>query len=164
MGYGYYFTWSHYGSCGSQPDCKIAGGVWEWGCCWGGVAVYSWPCIGMPFFNHEVVKKALVMAMEKKNDRIYVEFVAGVLQWRADYYCNWCFLMILVFLIILLPFKILNSVIDYEDLNGILNYIWRWIIHHHSPAKIYLDFKCLSKACLMPIMLISLLCFSIIFF
>lgn len=24
----------------------------------------------MPFFNHEVVKKALVMAMEKKNDRI----------------------------------------------------------------------------------------------
>ncbi|KAJ6842667.1 uncharacterized protein M6B38_297980 [Iris pallida] len=26
--------------------------------------------LGMPFFNHEVVKKALVMAMEKKNDRI----------------------------------------------------------------------------------------------
>ncbi|XP_072971390.1 MA3 DOMAIN-CONTAINING TRANSLATION REGULATORY FACTOR 1-like [Typha angustifolia] len=26
--------------------------------------------LGMPFFNHEVVKKALIMAMEKKNDRI----------------------------------------------------------------------------------------------
>ncbi|MQM01319.1 hypothetical protein Taro_034072 [Colocasia esculenta] len=26
--------------------------------------------LGMPFFNHEVVKKALVMAMEKKNDTI----------------------------------------------------------------------------------------------
>lgn len=26
--------------------------------------------LGMPFFNHEVVKKALVMAMEKKNDRL----------------------------------------------------------------------------------------------
>lgn len=26
--------------------------------------------LGMPFFHHEVVKKALVMAMEKKNDRI----------------------------------------------------------------------------------------------
>lgn len=26
--------------------------------------------LGMPFFSHEVVKKALVMAMEKKNDRI----------------------------------------------------------------------------------------------
>lgn len=26
--------------------------------------------LGMPFFNHEIVKKALVMAMEKKNDRI----------------------------------------------------------------------------------------------
>lgn len=26
--------------------------------------------LGMPFFNHEVVKKALVMAMEKKNDRM----------------------------------------------------------------------------------------------
>ncbi|KAJ0790170.1 putative programmed cell death protein [Helianthus annuus] len=26
--------------------------------------------MGMPFFNHEVVKKALVMAMEKKNDRM----------------------------------------------------------------------------------------------
>nr|XP_016434250.1 PREDICTED: uncharacterized protein LOC107760679 [Nicotiana tabacum] len=26
--------------------------------------------IGMPFFNHEVVKKALVMAIEKKNERI----------------------------------------------------------------------------------------------
>lgn len=26
--------------------------------------------LGMPFFNHEVVKKALVMAMEKQNDRL----------------------------------------------------------------------------------------------
>ncbi|XVF11624.1 hypothetical protein REPUB_Repub08aG0043200 [Reevesia pubescens] len=26
--------------------------------------------LGMPFFNHEVVKKALMMAMEKKNDRM----------------------------------------------------------------------------------------------
>ncbi|KAJ1695943.1 hypothetical protein LUZ63_012641 [Rhynchospora breviuscula] len=26
--------------------------------------------LGMPFFNHEVVKKALVMAMEKKNDKM----------------------------------------------------------------------------------------------
>ncbi|WOK94518.1 hypothetical protein Cni_G03222 [Canna indica] len=26
--------------------------------------------LGMPFFNHEVVKKALVMAMEKKSDRV----------------------------------------------------------------------------------------------
>ncbi|XP_065049215.1 MA3 DOMAIN-CONTAINING TRANSLATION REGULATORY FACTOR 1-like [Musa acuminata AAA Group] len=26
--------------------------------------------LGMPFFNHEVVKKALVMAMEKKNERL----------------------------------------------------------------------------------------------
>jgi MA3 domain len=26
--------------------------------------------IGMPFFNHEVVKKALIMAMEKKNDKM----------------------------------------------------------------------------------------------
>ncbi|KAF2314144.1 hypothetical protein GH714_023692 [Hevea brasiliensis] len=26
--------------------------------------------LGMPFFNHEVVKKSLVMAMEKKNDRM----------------------------------------------------------------------------------------------
>ncbi|CAI0447505.1 unnamed protein product [Linum tenue] len=26
--------------------------------------------LGMPFFNHEVVKKALIMAMEKKNDRM----------------------------------------------------------------------------------------------
>ncbi|XP_022885348.1 uncharacterized protein LOC111401719 [Olea europaea var. sylvestris] len=39
----------------------------------GGVASEACQCIrdlGMPFFNHEVVKKALVMAMEKKNDRM----------------------------------------------------------------------------------------------
>lgn len=39
----------------------------------GGVVSEACHCIrdlGMPFFNHEVVKKALVMAMEKKNDRI----------------------------------------------------------------------------------------------
>ncbi|XP_030542261.1 MA3 DOMAIN-CONTAINING TRANSLATION REGULATORY FACTOR 1 [Rhodamnia argentea] len=39
----------------------------------GGVVTEACQCIrdlGMPFFNHEVVKKALVMAMEKKNDRI----------------------------------------------------------------------------------------------
>ncbi|XP_076907065.1 MA3 DOMAIN-CONTAINING TRANSLATION REGULATORY FACTOR 1-like [Bidens hawaiensis] len=39
----------------------------------GGVVGEACECIrdlGMPFFNHEVVKKALVMAMEKKNDRI----------------------------------------------------------------------------------------------
>ncbi|XP_023001234.1 uncharacterized protein LOC111495424 isoform X1 [Cucurbita maxima] len=39
----------------------------------GGVVSEALQCIrdlGMPFFNHEVVKKALVMAMEKKNDRI----------------------------------------------------------------------------------------------
>ena len=39
----------------------------------GGVVGEACQCIrdlGMPFFNHEVVKKALVMAMEKKNDRI----------------------------------------------------------------------------------------------
>ncbi|KGN64363.1 MA3 DOMAIN-CONTAINING TRANSLATION REGULATORY FACTOR 1 [Cucumis sativus] len=39
----------------------------------GGVVSEACQCIrdlGMPFFNHEVVKKALVMAMEKKNDRI----------------------------------------------------------------------------------------------
>ena len=29
----------------------------------------------MPFFNHEVVKKALVMAMEKKKDKIVVELL-----------------------------------------------------------------------------------------
>ncbi|CAN6814225.1 unnamed protein product [Brassica oleracea] len=37
----------------------------------GGVTSEACQCIrdlGMPFFNHEVVKKALVMAMEKKND------------------------------------------------------------------------------------------------
>ncbi|WZY69483.1 hypothetical protein YC2023_001723 [Brassica napus] len=31
--------------------------------------------LGMPFFNHEVVKKALVMAMEKKKDKIVVELL-----------------------------------------------------------------------------------------
>jgi hypothetical protein len=39
----------------------------------GGVVSEACQCIrdlGMPFFNHEVVKKALVMAMEKKNDRL----------------------------------------------------------------------------------------------
>ncbi|KAJ4961545.1 hypothetical protein NE237_021455 [Protea cynaroides] len=39
----------------------------------GGVVAEARQCIrdlGMPFFNHEVVKKALVMAMEKKNDRM----------------------------------------------------------------------------------------------
>uniref|UniRef100_A0A7N0RJD2 MI domain-containing protein n=1 Tax=Kalanchoe fedtschenkoi TaxID=63787 RepID=A0A7N0RJD2_KALFE len=39
----------------------------------GGVITEAIQCIrdlGMPFFNHEVVKKALVMAMEKKNDRL----------------------------------------------------------------------------------------------
>ncbi|KAI4374601.1 hypothetical protein MLD38_012580 [Melastoma candidum] len=39
----------------------------------GGVVTEACQCIrdlGMPFFNHEVVKKALVMAMEKKNDRM----------------------------------------------------------------------------------------------
>ncbi|KAI7727430.1 hypothetical protein M8C21_020435 [Ambrosia artemisiifolia] len=39
----------------------------------GGVVGEACECIrdlGMPFFNHEVVKKALVMAMEKKNDRM----------------------------------------------------------------------------------------------
>ncbi|XP_045787604.1 MA3 DOMAIN-CONTAINING TRANSLATION REGULATORY FACTOR 1-like [Trifolium pratense] len=39
----------------------------------GGVVGEACHCIrdlGMPFFNHEVVKKALVMAMEKKNDRL----------------------------------------------------------------------------------------------
>ncbi|KAI4319049.1 hypothetical protein MLD38_032697 [Melastoma candidum] len=39
----------------------------------GGVVKEACRCIrdlGMPFFNHEVVKKALVMAMEKKNDRV----------------------------------------------------------------------------------------------
>ncbi|EEF51874.1 MA3 DOMAIN-CONTAINING TRANSLATION REGULATORY FACTOR 1 [Ricinus communis] len=39
----------------------------------GGVVNEACQCIrdlGMPFFNHEVVKKALVMAMEKKNDRM----------------------------------------------------------------------------------------------
>ncbi|XP_061952678.1 MA3 DOMAIN-CONTAINING TRANSLATION REGULATORY FACTOR 1 [Populus nigra] len=39
----------------------------------GGVLGEACQCIrdlGMPFFNHEVVKKALVMAMEKKNDRM----------------------------------------------------------------------------------------------
>ncbi|PPR90332.1 hypothetical protein GOBAR_AA30358 [Gossypium barbadense] len=39
----------------------------------GGVVAEACQCIrdlGMPFFNHEVVKKALVMAMEKKNDRM----------------------------------------------------------------------------------------------
>ncbi|XP_027339538.1 uncharacterized protein LOC113853233 isoform X2 [Abrus precatorius] len=39
----------------------------------GGVVSEACRCIrdlGMPFFNHEVVKKALVMAMEKKNDRM----------------------------------------------------------------------------------------------
>ncbi|EOA23591.1 hypothetical protein CARUB_v10016789mg [Capsella rubella] len=37
----------------------------------GGVILEACQCIrdlGMPFFNHEVVKKTLVMAMEKKND------------------------------------------------------------------------------------------------
>lgn len=39
----------------------------------GGVVSEACQCIrdlDMPFFNHEVVKKALVMAMEKKNDRL----------------------------------------------------------------------------------------------
>lgn len=39
----------------------------------GGVVNEACQCIrdlGMPFFNHEVVKKALTMAMEKKNDRM----------------------------------------------------------------------------------------------
>ncbi|KAL2932617.1 Programmed cell death protein 4 [Bienertia sinuspersici] len=39
----------------------------------GGVVAEACQCIrdlGMPFFNHEVVKKALIMAMEKKNDRM----------------------------------------------------------------------------------------------
>ncbi|KAF5476655.1 hypothetical protein F2P56_003371 [Juglans regia] len=39
----------------------------------GGDVAEACQCIrdlGMPFFNHEVVKKALVMAMEKKNDRM----------------------------------------------------------------------------------------------
>jgi len=39
----------------------------------GGVVSEACQCIrdlGMPFFNHEVVKKALVMAMEKKNDQM----------------------------------------------------------------------------------------------
>ncbi|KAK4766616.1 hypothetical protein SAY87_008258 [Trapa incisa] len=39
----------------------------------GGVVSEACQCIrdiGMPFFNHEVVKKALVMAMEKKNDSV----------------------------------------------------------------------------------------------
>ncbi|CAI9773812.1 unnamed protein product [Fraxinus pennsylvanica] len=39
----------------------------------GGVVSEACQCIrdlSMPFFNHEVVKKALVMAMEKKNDRM----------------------------------------------------------------------------------------------
>lgn len=39
----------------------------------GGVVAEACQCIrdlNMPFFNHEVVKKALVMAMEKKNDRL----------------------------------------------------------------------------------------------
>ncbi|CAA3005824.1 programmed cell death 4 [Olea europaea subsp. europaea] len=39
----------------------------------GGIVSEACQCIrdlGMPFFNHEVVKKALVMAMEKKNDRM----------------------------------------------------------------------------------------------
>ncbi|XP_071692855.1 MA3 DOMAIN-CONTAINING TRANSLATION REGULATORY FACTOR 1-like [Rutidosis leptorrhynchoides] len=39
----------------------------------GGVVSEACQCIrdlGMPFFNHEVVKKALVMAMEKQNDRM----------------------------------------------------------------------------------------------
>ncbi|KAK9072372.1 hypothetical protein SSX86_008806 [Deinandra increscens subsp. villosa] len=39
----------------------------------GGVVGEACQCIrdlGMPFFNHEVVKKALVMAMEKKNERM----------------------------------------------------------------------------------------------
>lgn len=39
----------------------------------GGVVDEACQCIrdiGMPFFNHEVVKKALVMAMEKQNDRM----------------------------------------------------------------------------------------------
>lgn len=39
----------------------------------GGVVAEACQCIrdlGMPFFNHEVVKKALVMAMEKKNDQM----------------------------------------------------------------------------------------------
>lgn len=39
----------------------------------GGVVGEACQCIrdlGMPFFHHEVVKKALVMAMEKKNDRM----------------------------------------------------------------------------------------------
>lgn len=39
----------------------------------GGVVSEACQCIrdlDMPFFNHEVVKKALVMAMEKKNDRM----------------------------------------------------------------------------------------------
>lgn len=31
--------------------------------------------LGMPFFNHEVVKKALVMAMEKKNDHIFLDLL-----------------------------------------------------------------------------------------
>uniref|UniRef100_A0A804JZE4 MI domain-containing protein n=1 Tax=Musa acuminata subsp. malaccensis TaxID=214687 RepID=A0A804JZE4_MUSAM len=44
--------------------------------CWGGgtgdvgEACQCIRDLGMPFFNHEVVKKALVMAMEKKNERL----------------------------------------------------------------------------------------------
>ncbi|KAL9235587.1 hypothetical protein vseg_010333 [Gypsophila vaccaria] len=52
----------------------------------GGVVGEACECIrdlGMPFFNHEVVKKALIMAMEKKNDRMLnlLEqcFVAGII-------------------------------------------------------------------------------------
>ncbi|KAG2298041.1 hypothetical protein Bca52824_034513 [Brassica carinata] len=29
--------------------------------------------LGMPFFNHEVVKKALIMAMEKKKDKMVLD-------------------------------------------------------------------------------------------
>ncbi|XP_051123196.1 MA3 DOMAIN-CONTAINING TRANSLATION REGULATORY FACTOR 1 [Andrographis paniculata] len=44
----------------------------------GGVVSEACQCIrdlGMPFFNHEVVKKALVMAMEKKNDMRMLELL-----------------------------------------------------------------------------------------
>ncbi|XP_071701850.1 MA3 DOMAIN-CONTAINING TRANSLATION REGULATORY FACTOR 1-like [Rutidosis leptorrhynchoides] len=44
----------------------------------GGVVSEACQCIrdlGMPFFNHEVVKKALVMAMEKQNDKRMLELL-----------------------------------------------------------------------------------------
>ncbi|KAF3436703.1 hypothetical protein FNV43_RR19450 [Rhamnella rubrinervis] len=39
-------------------------------CCSRHSSLPVYPDLGMPFFNHEVVKKALIMAMEKKNDRM----------------------------------------------------------------------------------------------